>query len=85
MSLSPTDIIIQEATVVKEGHALLSTSNLATLNVQFSVGNIASSASAECRLSSEGYRNQGSGSALGMTLGAETALRCAQSLLSQRS
>jgi hypothetical protein len=49
------------------------------------VSNIASPARVKRRLSSKAYRNQASGSALGMTLGFDTAFRCAQSLLSQRS
>jgi hypothetical protein len=61
----------------------LSTQNPRTLDVQISVSNMASPV--ERRLSSKAYRSQASASALHMTLGFDTALRCAQSLFTQRS
>ena len=57
----------------------LSTQNPRTLDDQVSVSNMSSPV--EHRLSSEAYRNQASASALHMTLGFDTALSAAKSLL----
>ncbi len=66
------------------GEGALGTQNLGTLDVRFSVSNIASPGGVERRLSGEAYRSQASVPALGMTLGFDAAPRSSQSLLSQR-